>query len=125
MDNVAVAAFTQPNSLLKVDWTVFHDGDDPTMVPNFRFRVFTSDFQIGMTRHMSSTNNGDQMPIRGRSRARTYTTYLRPVAGTSPSTFNLGFDMVNFDPNDLAEGELGLEQVKISVVRIGDYPVVP
>jgi hypothetical protein len=125
LDNIPVNAFEQSNTLLKVEWTVFHDGTDSLVVPGFRFRAFTSDFQIGVTRNLSSTGNGDQMPIRGRGKARNYATYLRPKPGTSPSTFNLGFDIANFNPYDLEDGELGLEQVRMSVVRVGDYPVVP
>lgn len=136
-DNAAVGASTSANRLWKFQWSVFTFDTDPVRVPSFRLRGGTTDSQMATLRHISSEADGDLTPVKlnrpdGRySQGRTYTTFLRPITAETgdqaelPTLVNLGFDLLNFNPKDNPTGMVALDNLKISVVEISDYPDLP
>ncbi len=111
--------------MIRADYTVYSSAADPLDTPGFRFRTFTVDYQLGMSRRLLNIGNGDQFPRGGVGTPYTYTTYFRPTREYTSQMMNLAFDVAAFAPERLVGGEAGLKEVKVYLIRFADYPIPP
>jgi hypothetical protein len=115
------------NCLYRIKWTVATDVTDPLQVPQARLRVNSQNLQQADALVVSSVGDGSYAPT---PEGRTYEMYFVPPESClgkpeDQDDLVLSFDILNFDPNDAANGSLMLDEVAVDAFHFStlDTPV--
>lgn len=115
-DAVPVAA----NSLYQASWTVATDVTDPLQVPQARLRLNSQNLQQADVLVISTVGDGSYAPTPA---GRTYEMYFVPPESClgkpeDQDDLILSFDILNFDPQDAANGSLMLDSVVVDAIPL-------
>lgn len=104
--------------LYRTTFTLYSDQEDGAVVPQVRLRMGTRSGNRWVIQTISSVGDGEYSP--GRSPLR-YTLYYPWSGGAAPDSLQLGFDLLNFDSNDVATGTIYLDEVLVEEM---DLPLI-
>lgn len=105
-----------PGRLFRTRMTVSTDSADRSVVPGFRMRTSSYDFQQTSVYVVSSIGDVSTLPV---SYGYLYRQFF--VLPEGQDYMRMDWDVINFDPNDLANGQLALTRVNIQAVDPIDY----
>lgn len=108
------------NSLLRVGFTVATDVADPAKVPLYRLRLNSNDAQLALLHIMQRNGTGPQTPTPAGTPAEWFVAPPVPTAGLQTATprYELGFDLLSFDPRMAADGQLTLRALTIERIAL-------
>jgi hypothetical protein len=106
--------------LYRARWTVATDVTDPLRVPHMQLRVNSQNFQQADVLAVSSCGDGSYAPT---PEGRTYEMYFLPPESClgkpeDQDDLMLSFDILNFDPEDAADGSLLLDSVAVEAIPL-------
>jgi hypothetical protein len=94
---------------------VFTPITDPLAVPQIRMRMNSSNFQVSNYLIVNSIGTGSFAPTDAGVQ---YNMFFEPPA--NDTNFGIAFDLLNFDPTDAAQGQIGLAEVFIDRIPLAD-----
>jgi hypothetical protein len=106
-------------TLYRATWSVHSDQTNPSLVPDLRLRLYTSNFQITAGKECPSAGSGDNSPTQS---GRTYSVYFWSSNSAVATNLQCAFDLLNFSPDDAANGTLSLDDVNLETVNLPWYP---
>jgi len=101
--------------LYRATFTLHSDQENAAVVPQVRLRMGTGLGKQWVVQTISSVGDGAHSPTRSSLR---YSLYYPWLGETGPDSLLLGFDLLNFDPNDAANGTLYLDEVVVEEMNI-------
>jgi hypothetical protein len=114
--------FIQGDTLYRAQCTVLTDVTDQTQVPQLRIRFTTQNFQLSGMLNVESNAGAESAPTPS---GQTYALYFCPhnsgISSLVP-TMSVAFDLLNFNPYDLATGSLHLQDITISRINLASLP---
>jgi len=113
------AEITATPKLFRADFDVSADlsGAGRDVCPGVRLRVLADNYHSNVELDIKSQGDGGSSPLA----MRTYSAFFLAPQGVSLENqhLGLGFDVINFIPSDLANGQLLLERAAIYSLDLG------
>ncbi len=101
--------------LYRTTFTLYSDQENAAVVPQVRLRMGTGLGKQWVLQTISSVGDGAHSPTRLSLR---YVLYYPWPGEAGPDSLQLGFDLLNFDPNDAPNGTLYLDEVLVEEMNI-------